>query len=84
MNYYILYKLTFGNPKSRLEFIKDVLDYLSSESRGIVGDPVQPPPATKKANTVTKQKRKGMFCVLRSKKHILKYILKYIFAVISI
>ena len=36
MNSYILYKLTFRNPKSRLEFIKDVIDSLASESKAIV------------------------------------------------
>ena len=35
------------NPKSRLEFVKDVIDLLASESKAIVGDPVQPPSAIK-------------------------------------
>ena len=48
MNSYILYKLTVRNPKSRLEFIKDVSNSLASESKATVGDPVQPPSATKK------------------------------------
>ena len=48
MNSYILHKLTVRNPNSRLEFIKDVIDSLASEFKAIVGDPVQPPSATKK------------------------------------
>ena len=48
MNSYILYKLTVRNPKSRLEFIKEVIDFLASESKAIVGDPFQPHAATKK------------------------------------
>ena len=47
MNSCILYKLTVRNPKSRLEFVKDVIDSLASESKAIVGDPVQPPSAIK-------------------------------------
>ena len=43
-----LIKLTVRNPKSRLEFIKDVIDSLASKSKAIVGDPVQPPSAPKK------------------------------------
>ena len=31
MNSYILYKLTVGHPKTRLEFIKDVIDSLVSD-----------------------------------------------------
>ena len=44
MGSYTLYKLTVRNPKSRLEFTKDVIDSLASESKGIVGDPVEPHP----------------------------------------
>ena len=31
MNSYVLYKLTVGHPKTRLEFIKDVVDSLASD-----------------------------------------------------
>ena len=31
MNSYILYKLTVGHPKTRLDFIKDVIDSLVSD-----------------------------------------------------
>ena len=48
MNSYILYKQTIKNPKSRLEFIKDVTGFLASESKAILGDPVQLSSATKK------------------------------------
>ena len=43
MNWYILYKQTVRNPKSRLEFIQDIIDSLASESKAIVGDLIQPP-----------------------------------------
>ena len=35
MNSYILYKLTVGHPKTRLEFIKDVIDSLASDYKEI-------------------------------------------------
>ena len=39
------------NPKWRLEFIKDVIDSLASETKAIFGDPFQPPSATKKQHS---------------------------------
>ena len=35
MNSYIVYKLTLGDPKPRLEFIKDVIDWLISDFKEI-------------------------------------------------
>ena len=35
MNSYIVYKLTLGDPKTRLEFIKDVIDWLISNFKKI-------------------------------------------------
>ena len=35
MNSYIVYKLTLGDPKTRLEFIKDVIDLLISDFKEI-------------------------------------------------
>ena len=35
MNSYILYKLTVAHPKTRLEFIKDVIDSLASDYKEI-------------------------------------------------
>ena len=65
MNSYILYKLTFRNPKFRLEFIKNVIDSLASEPKAIVGDPVQPPhSATKKLTQLPGKKE--MECVVCS------------------
>ena len=64
MNCYILYKLTVRNPKSRLEFIKDVIDSLVSEPKTIVGDPVQPPTATKKLTQLPGRKERE--CVVCS------------------
>ena len=64
MNSYILYKLTVENPKSRLEFIKDVLDSLASDSKVIVGDPVQPSSATKKLTQLPGRKERE--CVVCS------------------
>ena len=64
MNSYILYKLTVRNLKSRLEFIKDVIDSLASESKTIVGDPVQPPSATKKLTQLPGRKERE--CVVCS------------------
>ena len=62
MNSYILYKLTVRNPKSRLEFLKDVIDSLASESKSFVGDPVQPPPsATKKLTRLPGWKERECF-----------------------
>ena len=59
-NSYILYKLTVRNSKSRLEFIKDVIDSLASESKAIVGDPVEPPSATK--DTYQVEKKGNVLC----------------------
>ena len=64
MNSYILYKLTVRNPKSRLEFIKDVINSLASESKAIVGDPVQPPSASKKLTQLPGRKERE--CVVCS------------------
>ena len=36
MNSYILYKLTVAHPKTRLEFIKDVIDSLASDYKEIM------------------------------------------------
>ena len=58
MNSYILYKLTVRNPKSGLEFIKDVIDSLASESKAIVGDPVQPTSASKKLTQLPGRKER--------------------------
>ena len=63
MNSYILYKLTVGNPKSALEYIKDVHDSLASESKVIVGDPVQQHSATIKLTQLPGRKeRKFVVC----------------------
>ena len=64
MNSYILYKLTVRNPKSRLEFVKDVIDSLVSEPKTIVGDPVQPPTAPKKLTQLPGRKEEE--CVVCS------------------
>ena len=63
-NSYILYKSTVRNSKSRLEFIKDVIDSLASESKAIVGDPVEPPSATKKLRHLPGRKERE--CVVCS------------------
>ena len=44
MNSYILYKLTAGHPKTRLEFIKDVIDSLASDYEEIHSVHALPPP----------------------------------------
>ena len=66
MNSYVLYKLTVRNPKSRSEFMKDVIDSLASESKAIAGDPVQPPSATKKLTQLPGRKERE--CVVCSDK----------------
>ena len=58
MNSYVLYKQTIKNRKSRLEFIKDVIGFLASESKAILGDPVQPSSATKKLTQLPCRKEK--------------------------
>ena len=63
MNSYILYKLTVGNPKSTLEYIKDVHDSLASESTNSQ-DPVQQPSATIKLTQLPGRKERE--CVVAS------------------
>ena len=63
MNTYILYKLIVENPKSRLEYIKDVIDSLAAKFK--VMEEVQQPSKKKKKLEQLPPKRKRD-CVLCS------------------